>query len=34
MKEVENTDKEIDYGYSGTSDNKISVNAQVGVDTF
>lgn len=34
MKEVENTDKEIDYGYSDTSDNKISVNAQVGVDTF
>ncbi len=34
MKEVENTDKEIDYGYSGTSDNKISVNAQAGVDTF
>lgn len=34
MKEVENTDKEIDYGYSGTSDNKISVNAQVGVDIF
>lgn len=34
MKEVENTDKEIDYGYSGNSDNKISVNAQVGVDTF
>lgn len=34
MKEVENTDKEIDYGYSVTSDNKISVNAQVGVDTF
>lgn len=34
MKEVENSDKEIDYGYSGTSDNKISVNAQAGVDTF
>lgn len=34
MKEVENSDKEIDYGYSGTSVNKISVNAQVGVDTF
>lgn len=34
MKEVENSDKEIDYGYSCTSDNKISVNAQVGVDTF
>lgn len=34
MKEVENTDKEIDYGYSGNSDNKISVNSQVGVDTF
>lgn len=34
MKEVENSDAEIDYGYSGTSNNKISVNAQVAVDTF
>lgn len=34
MKEVESEDKEIDYGYSGTEDNKVSVNAQVAVDTF
>lgn len=34
MKEVENSDVEIDYGYSGTFNNKISVNAQVAVDTF
>lgn len=34
MKEVENSDVEIDYGYSGTSNNKISVNSQVAVDTF
>ncbi len=34
MKQVENTDKEIDYGYSGTEDKKVSVNAQVAVDTF
>ena len=34
MKEVENSDAEIDSGYSGTSNNKISVNAQVAVDTF
>lgn len=34
MKEVENSDKEIDYGYSGTSNKKININAQVGVDSF
>lgn len=34
MKQVENDDKNIDYGYSGTEDKKISVNAQVGVKTF
>lgn len=34
MKEVENSDVEIDYGYSGSSNNKISVNSQVAVDTF
>ena len=34
MKEVENSDVEIDYGYSGTSNNKISVNSQIAVDTF
>ncbi len=34
MKEVENSDSEIDYGYSGSENNKISVNAQIAVDTF
>ena len=34
MKEVENTDSNIDYGYSGVEDKKVSVNAQIGVDTF
>ena len=34
MKEVENSDAEIDYGYSGTVDNKISVNAKVAIETF
>lgn len=34
MKEVENSDKEIDYGYSGTSNKKININAEVGVNTF
>lgn len=34
MKEVENSDITVDYGYSGTENNKISVNAQVAVDTF
>ena len=34
MKEVENDDTDIDYGYSDNSNRKISVNAQVGVDTF
>ena len=34
MKEVENSDKNIDYGYSGNMNNKISVNSQVAVDTF
>lgn len=34
MKEVENSDAEIDYGYSGTENSKISVNTQVAVDTF
>lgn len=34
MKEVENEDSSIDYGYSGSESNKISVNAQVAVDTF
>lgn len=34
MKEIENEDKDIDYGYSGEEDKKISVNAHVAVDTF
>lgn len=34
MKKVENDDSKIDYGYSGIVDNKISINAQVAVDTF
>ncbi|MNI37241.1 hypothetical protein D3C73_913250 [compost metagenome] len=34
MKEVENNDKSIDYGYSGLWNNKVSVNSQLAVDTF
>lgn len=34
MKEVENQDTSIDYGYSGIEDKKVSVNSQVAVDTF
>ena len=34
MKLVENDDVNIDYGYSGILDNKVSVNARVAVDTF
>lgn len=34
MKEVESEDPENDYGYSGEINNKVSVNAQVAVDTF
>lgn len=34
MKEVENTDSNIDYGYSGVEDKKVSVNAQIAVDSF
>ena len=34
MKEVENQDSSIDYGYSGTEDKKVSVNSQIAVDTF
>lgn len=34
MKEVENEDSNIDYGYSGLENQKISVNAQIAVDTF
>jgi hypothetical protein len=34
MKEVESKDADIDYGYSGTANKKVSVNSQVAVDTF
>lgn len=34
MKQVENDDSNIDYGYSGTENQKVSVNAQIAVDTF
>lgn len=34
MKQVESSDKQIDYGYSGKDNKKINVNAQVGVDAF
>ncbi len=34
MKQVESDDKQIDYGYSGSENKKINVNAQVGVDAF
>lgn len=34
MKQVENNDTSIDYGYSGAENSKVSVNAQIGVDTF
>lgn len=34
MKQVENEDPDIDYGYSGIIDNKVSVNAKVAISTF
>lgn len=34
MKQVENKDEEVDYGYSGKEDKKVSVNSQVAVNTF
>lgn len=34
MKQVENKDVDIDYGYSGIKDNKLSINADVAIDTF
>lgn len=34
MKEVENTDKTIDYGYSGEQDKKVSVNPEIAETTF
>lgn len=34
MKEVENTDKTIDYGYSGEQDKKVSINPEIAKNTF
>lgn len=34
MKEVENEDTDIDYGYSGIADKKVSINAMSGVRAF
>ena len=34
MKQVENEDVSIDYGYSGESDKKVSVNAEIGKNAF
>lgn len=34
MKEVENDDKSVDYGYSGIWDKKVNLNAEIGVNTF
>lgn len=34
MKHIENEDDEIDYGYSGTADKKVSINANTAITTF
>lgn len=34
MKHIENEDQEIDYGYSGIVDKKVSINSKVAIDTF
>lgn len=34
MKQVENDDLDIDYGYSGIVDNKVSINVNTAIDTF
>ena len=34
MKQVENQDDKIDYGYSGIVDNKISINQNLAISTF
>ena len=34
MKEVENSDSEVDYGYSGDGEKKVSINAEHAVNTF
>lgn len=34
MKYIENKDAQIDYGYSGSKDSKVSINTKVAIDTF
>lgn len=34
MKQVENEDEEIDYGYSGKTDKKVSINSNLAISTF
>jgi len=34
MKQIENEDEEIDYGYSGIVDRKVSINAKTAISTF
>lgn len=34
MKQVENEDLQIDYGYSGSKNNKVSINADLAISTF
>jgi hypothetical protein len=34
MKEVESEDPENDYGYSGKENNKLSINADIAINTF
>ena len=34
MKHVENEDQDVDYGYSGIVDNKVSINADIAVSTL
>lgn len=34
MKNVEGEDQDVDYGYSGTAEKRVTVNARVAVDTF
>lgn len=34
MKQIENEDESIDYGYSGERDNKVSINSSIAISTF
>lgn len=34
MKHIENEDTDIDYGYSGIRDKKVSINSKTAIDTF